>query len=101
MSTKHTPGPWELRLDGMGGFSALIFPVGSEYPVASVTGYHSSVGQRLPNARLIAAAPDLLDVLQELIDSEYEFASVARKARLVIANATGTPPPSDTGAETP
>ena len=61
----HTPGPWELRPDAMGGLSALIYPQGGEYPVASVTGYHSSAGQRLPNARLIASAPTLLSLLKE------------------------------------
>lgn len=64
MSTKHTPGPWELRRDDMGGISPLIFPAGQNYPVASVTGYHANDGQRLPNAQLIAAAPELLEAAQ-------------------------------------
>lgn len=69
MEAKHTAGPWELRPDDMGGLSPFIYPVGSEYPVAVVTGYHSSASQRLPSARLIAAAPELLEALQSLLKS--------------------------------
>lgn len=61
--SKHTPGPWELRNEY--GMQGLIYPVGLEYPVASTTGYYLADGQRLPNARLIAAAPELLEALEE------------------------------------
>lgn len=62
--SKHTPGPWELG-SGHGG-RGLIFPVGLQYPVASTTGFYLADGQGLSNARLIAAAPELLEALGEL-----------------------------------
>lgn len=94
MSAQHTPGPWELRPDAMGGFSALIFPKDGEFPVASLTGYHARLGQRLPNALLISAAPELLDALELLValnmdDDETTLEAIA-KARAAIAKATGS-----------
>jgi len=48
--------------------------------------------QRLANARLIAAAPDLLDVLKEIISDGLHCDVVPHlhyKARAAIAKATG------------
>lgn len=56
MSNKHTPGPWEAisnlvrtrcTPDGNGGFLIAECP--------------PNIGSRLENARLIAAAPELLE----------------------------------------
>ena len=63
METKHTPGPWEAisnlvrtcrAPDGNGGFLIAECP--------------PSIGDRLENARLIAAAPELLEAAIELKD---------------------------------
>lgn len=74
MSTKHTPGPWSV-FTGLGG-SSYIFPgIESEASGCSVIifgekdGDESGVRGRSPdearaNARLIAAAPDLLEALR-------------------------------------
>ena len=89
--TGFTEGPWELREDDMGGVSALIYPQGSEYPVAAVTGYHASAGQRLPNARLIAAAPELLMALEHALAWHDEGAPIPTwvyEAQAAIAKAT-------------
>lgn len=96
-AARHTQGPWELRPDAMGGLSALIFPRDSEYPVASVTGYFNRDGQTLPNARLIASAPEMLQALQ-FIESVYrknvvkdgEPSSALAELQRVIAKATGS-----------
>lgn len=69
MEAKHTAGPWELRVNGMGGLDSLIYPQGEDSPVAAVTGYYANAGQMLPNARLIAAAPELLEALQAVLRS--------------------------------
>lgn len=82
----------------MGGLSALIFPRDSEYPVASVTGYFNRDGQTLPNARLIATAPDLLAaaVRAEAFiagfdddNTQDDVAGMLRDLRAAIAKATG------------
>lgn len=55
---KHTPGPWKLPL-GIGGtgFSGIVESADGT-AVAALCNYRPD--QTLPNARLIAAAPDLL-----------------------------------------
>lgn len=86
MSGKHTPGPWAK--------SAL----GREVRAAD----HSAIcrmattrcnDESNANALLIATAPELLAVLQELIDIEGPqpgTAAWADKARAIIAKATGS-----------
>ena len=85
--SKHTPGPWQwtqhfdptisIYKDGFGQIARL---------------YDSSAGTGKANARLIAAAPDLLDALEfvmnRLVD-KHEDDIAAQKARAAIAKATG------------
>ena len=58
--TEHTPGPWERSYDndGNGGFSEW-FNVGP-----AIVRFHGDEKQAKANARLIAAAPDLLAALE-------------------------------------
>jgi hypothetical protein len=60
MSTKHTPGPWVIgtRKDGSRWFS-----IGDP---AKGPHYQSDIFCSDADARLIAAAPDLLEALSEL-----------------------------------
>lgn len=90
-TTTFTNGPWELRPNDMGGLSTLIYPTESEYPVAEVTGYYSSAGQTLANAKLVAAAPELFKALQQAIayiDGERTAVDALANARAIIAKAT-------------
>ena len=63
---RHTPGPWRAKPYGVVvGGSAIALPRGSvQQQVAMVCVIDD--GDRDANARLIAAAPDLLGALQEL-----------------------------------
>ena len=75
METKHTPGEWVT-----GSTDPLLFgrkqgngtePIGCVYGPAFPE--RSDVGQRaLANARLIAAAPELLDALKSLVQLEAD-----------------------------
>ena len=96
MTTKHTPGPWE-KADGTDGITRGIR--GWHGPeMVNVINWNgisratSVTGQA--NARLLAAAPDLLDELLSVLDwavteraplREQEIESI----RKVIAKATG------------
>ena len=95
MKTNHAPGPWTLSETSM--FSLVM----SGDNVIATVNYVSTWGT-LPgadNARLIAAAPDLLAALEELerlsvwlggsnpVHDAIE--SAKRKARAAIAKATG------------
>jgi hypothetical protein len=74
MSAEHSPGPWEASIDppnrnGVG--SIFIRPAGTGYLIAHLTsakgwGQTDPAQRAEANARLIAAAPDLLASLQEL-----------------------------------
>jgi hypothetical protein len=83
MTTKHTPGPWKIgALES--GQAAVDGADGSE-----VTGFVS-----IPDASLIAAAPDLLDALEEYhrVANAVPYAQwtpAMHKAQDAIAKAKG------------
>jgi hypothetical protein len=56
-NTKHTPGPWQLSKSGEVVYAGVL-------SVATTHGHHNPKA----NAKLIAAAPDLLEALQWLMD---------------------------------
>ena len=96
MSAKHTPGPWSLSPAEDGVIEAQD---GEDFICVAVAGNpEAACRQRdLANARLIAAAPDLLEALRNLvggIDASARGAVLrdAREmiaARAAIAKATG------------
>lgn len=75
MEAKHTPGPWHIGMRG-GANSNLIYAYNGvdqhhDTPICSVYGMyqHCDVNEQkdnegLANARLIAAAPELLEALK-------------------------------------
>ena len=104
METKHTPGPWmfdaTLKGDGSFGGSYIVSNNAKRtWPLAEV--------YREDNARLIAAAPELLEALKEIAElntmypPNYNTMTEAQKcewthygkfaviARAAIAKATG------------
>lgn len=88
--TKHTPGPWSFEMQE---FGAVIVSDGSSIATAFASKVIS--GAELPmeaNARLIAAAPDLLEALKELVEAfDDDVMGHKRKeqAEIVIAQAEG------------
>ena len=100
MSTKHTPGPWTMhpRFDDGAEVRALA-------PVAwcSVASTHGASGSQVidvaearANARLIAAAPDLLEALEDIARGDYSdplcMKTPEQRAREAIAKATKEKP---------
>jgi hypothetical protein len=80
-TTKHTPGPWRIgALES--GQAAVDSASGAE-----VTGWVS-----IPDARLIAAAPDMLEALEELcltFEAIVGGELITAKARAAIKKARG------------
>ena len=69
--TTHTPGPWSLRMTGWRTNPAAIYSPRRPGAVACVPARTSvPLDEQSANARLIAAAPELLEALKNLI--EYE-----------------------------
>jgi hypothetical protein len=87
---KHTPGPWEFRLEA---YRTVIFhkaEVGEKALAVGAGHYPSNIA----NARLIAAAPDLLEACEALTHWDECWPSAAlgealRKARAALAKAKG------------
>ena len=93
---EHTPGPWQYAFEG--GTVAFIVEADGTTVCKLSTTLNSTAHSALPaNARLIAAAPDLLAALEVMVKafktyapenegSEYNCVTAARAA---IAKATG------------
>jgi hypothetical protein len=115
--SKHTPGPWKLESDAQGP-CMVMHPTRAGVAIANLSdtwrptsGYHSPTvdkpapcpetdngvtyhPERVANARLIAAAPDLLEVLERALEhSNCPGDNCAidwhAQARVVIAKAKG------------
>ncbi len=113
MESKHTPGPW--RVSSIGLMNDGSTPIASEYgQIARVTcfaeyrrgrGHDAECDVRDANARLIAAAPELLPVVELIasipiepiaddvpvfgLNGVYITHGTIRLARAAIAKATG------------
>lgn len=98
MNTKHTPGPWKYsRCDDYGDTRFYIAqqdgaPYTPNYSdVATVIAETVSLEYRSiqeANARLIAAAPELLEALKLMIDDDFPGLTLGEQSRrLTIADA--------------
>lgn len=87
MSADHTPGPWLYAQEGVTSWG-IVKPDG--YSIVHLVALLNSTSAReLPaNARLIAAAPDLLKALQRITHPAADDADL-QNALQVIAQATG------------
>ena len=83
MTNKHTPAPWHITADG--------YNVKNETDIMiCVNSFEDDVEQCKYNAKLIAAAPDLLGILQIMAEKDFEFSEYeCRLARAAITKATG------------
>lgn len=99
---KHTPGPWIARTDT---YPIMVESKTETHPVWNEIGekegdaqaFVCNTGSNTANARLIAAAPELLEALQAMLDAEpgYEYGGLSaeelaahEKAQAAIAKAT-------------
>jgi hypothetical protein len=110
MTTQHTPGPWIFGIrnfddDCKSGFVEKPFDYVSPgyYDNAGIFGIDGteivgcdeySIFNNPADARLIAAAPDLLEALKEMLDNHEDACTgygegAAEKARAAITKATG------------
>ena len=99
---KHTPGPWKFGWESFDREWAIVTTISGSI-IANVTtetgpdAISKPAPRKMPaeaNARLIAAAPNMLDALREFVgavDAGTHFAdlSVLQNARTAIALAEG------------
>lgn len=91
----HTPGPWEVTTHP--NQSAILITAGAN--IIAVPGYTENDDEYAANARLIAAAPDLLEALRchyddacdrgETTDEDGKEYDDYRAIRRAIEKATG------------
>lgn len=91
---EHTPGPWGIKFDEFDD-AWHVTPDGLEppkfgewSPICVLGAYHEN---EEANARLIAAAPDLLSACKELLFDAFEdvHPQAVKKARAAIKKAEG------------
>ena len=97
MNGKYTPGPWHWGPINQAGVPDYISgPRGQCIAWGVVTPQpHEIPDEAVANARLIVAAPDMLDAIKLLltvIDSRAEHGAIATLAREVVVKVTGKSP---------
>lgn len=94
MKAKHTPGPWKIdvELGSRHGEFLIAKDAGDRGRGIAIAETRAGSGSERANARLIAAAPELLAALQDalqLIELVVLFeGDVTRNIRKAIAKAT-------------
>lgn len=94
MSAQHTLAPWVVSNNAVFGNHGVIKPLVADLNLSPVNDDESKA-----NARLIAAAPDLLAALQALVgeadlgelDHDDDARALLDNARAAIERATGVP----------
>jgi len=103
MNTQHTPGPWNVGDDSPNEYEGpTIENIDTVVAVIPIDDINDSSPEERANARLIAAAPDLLDACQHLLEmvAECQLNGVlpdakkwpAAQAAAAITKATGGQP---------
>lgn len=85
--SKHTPGPWNVGHEDENTGEIEVISDGRPYVCLVLPGAIDEVTPA--NARLIAAAPELLEALQRLVDAVDPESTGWGEAVAVIAKATG------------
>lgn len=89
METKHTPGPWKINPrakamimseSGRGIASAAVYSTNTD------NGEH--IEENLANAKLIAAAPEMLQALKDLLNPDIDPNKAYNQALNIITKAT-------------
>ncbi|MDZ5813883.1 hypothetical protein U4I65_02380 [Stenotrophomonas maltophilia] len=98
MSSKHTPGPWGIEQTDDTNWIGFMRPDGRKVELIVCTTQRDNFfkpdvqDKNDANARLIAAAPELLEALKDAVcalDCCGKDYPAAEKARAAIAKATG------------
>jgi hypothetical protein len=100
--TKHTPGPWEaVKPLWPDPYRVRHIVDADRHLIARVdfANAHQSENEAIANARLIAAAPDLLAALKDILEAgsmqhvraDLDSADIWERARGAIVKAEGAP----------
>lgn len=88
---KHTPGPWKVVTeDGLTGVRAMRGLANLELWLSDVGSYE----KQLANAQLIAAAPEMLEMLRHMVrwnnsELNWDISEVQQMLKALISKAEG------------
>jgi hypothetical protein len=86
MNSKHTPGPWKIKRCSCGSPSCHRYSTDNGF-------FYQGSGYSIEDARLIAAAPELLEALEKLMDLGTGYGEASDLIRIIckpaIAKARG------------
>jgi hypothetical protein len=95
--TAHTPGPWQVGLSA-DNTPAVCVPVHKGFGSGFVIAHINRLGTRSgasgcadANARLITAAPDMLNALRKIVNFGGNDSIIRETAIAAIRKATGAP----------
>ena len=89
--TKHTPGAWQYQFEG-GTTAFIVESDGTTVAALRVTENSTAHSRFAHNVRLMSAAPDLLEALQEMVEIAESQGHIVKRARAAIEKATGDKP---------
>ena len=101
MNTKHTPGPWEVVVNPYSTGRYVYSADNRRLAIVNEKDAGLEADESRANARLFAAAPDLLDALELLMDYQngpplpsygHRWNEAMELARAAIAKAEGATP---------
>jgi len=88
MKTKHTPGPWKV-LDIKNDKELMFIVKSEERMIGSFHGFYSDADDKLKaDANLIAAAPEMLEMLETILN-ETDDAVWVSKIESILNKAKG------------
>lgn len=96
MKPNHTPGPWRVNPEGFNEDcgSVIVSEDGKHSVVSAYGGQYCTgfVDMSEANAALIAAAPEMLQALKDIVDffSDFDHEETIQKATHIISKAEGT-----------
>lgn len=91
---KHTPGPWVLNGGYHPAYASISISAGKRGICAIASSIKRPGEESMANARLITAAPEMLELLAEYLAFNGDYASSmpedawVEKVRAVVAKAT-------------
>ena len=91
MTTKHTPGPWHIDGGTNSKNDLFIWKVGEYYGGHAIATVHGEIQEdEAANARLIAAAPDLLKACKQALRETFKPGTdpLIKQLKAVITKAT-------------
>ena len=83
--SEHTPGPWSVAVDRWWA----VVSIGDYKTVASAAGPARGFKEEAANARLIAAAPDMLEALEWIRSMDWNIGELCDRIDTAIAKAKG------------